>query len=100
MIDNVKSVNSTLLISTKNDYERLQGRYKTLEFNSDQQKAHLTEALLSKDRLRQKMDEVEELADQRKKELDALAGDVSKPSVENPVKQSEVSHESSYVCPL
>ena len=65
--------------------------------NSDLQKAQLTEALLSKDKLRQKMDEVEELAEQRKKELDdLLAGNVpTKQSVEDPAKQNEVSGRSS-----
>jgi hypothetical protein len=77
MLENVKGLNSTLLVSTTNDYERLQGRYKALQFDADQQKIHLTEALLSKDKLRQKMDEIEELAEKRQKEIEALSAGVA-----------------------
>lgn len=56
-IEILKSTNSTILSNLKADYERLQARYQALSDESIIQKSQLTEALLSKDKVRQERDD-------------------------------------------
>ena len=87
-LDDLKATNQIITLSLQNDLLLLQSKHKNLTTDYEQQKSHLVDALLAKDKLRQELAIMKEGKD--------LAGEVDRQAVEEKSKAlqalKEVSH--------
>lgn len=87
-LDDLKATNQIITSSLQNDLLLLQSKHKNLTTDYEQQKSHLVDALLAKDKLRQELAIMKEGKD--------LAGEVDRQAVEEKSKAlqalKEVSH--------
>jgi hypothetical protein len=89
-LEGLKATQESLTFSLEIELKKLQSRYKALEGEHDQQKSHLIEALLSKDKFQQDLTE-------KTQSLEALTADKEAAEKESSKTEGAGTHEVSNV---